>query len=206
MEKKVDLPYMMSFENLYDWFLTEKKKYQDGTLLFSYFNGTYVDSSMSEDELYIAYYGKTKKEELEERLREKIEHEQMCERMKMETEALKEEHRRWVESNYGSEEAYKKSLIDKYYSAGTSIIPQEKHNDWKETVSANIDNIGILEESIYYIKCLNKDEKPRARFGELKQYFDNKKHSGATANFVLNVIEYYCGEIGEEFSSYIRKY
>ena len=59
----VEFPYMRSFDDVYEWFRQKLSSYNEDVILYGRFNDVYVDSDMSEDELWIAHCGRTKAEE-----------------------------------------------------------------------------------------------------------------------------------------------
>ena len=102
VEVHVMFPYMMAFDNVYIWFKEQLKGYEPGTVLIGDFNGKELNSNMTEDELWISYFGRTKEEELAKREQERKEAEEQYEKSKREIEELKKKHEHWAIENYGS--------------------------------------------------------------------------------------------------------
>jgi len=200
---EVSFPYCMSFDDVYTWFKNELKNYEPGTILIGSFNGTNLNSNMTEDELWLTYWGKTKKEELLEREERNKEMEKWAAQAKKEQEEREKEFESWAITNYGSVEKYHQHIIDKLCEEGEKVIQASKMDDWIVTVTKNYDRSEV-REVLHYLKRINEVDNPETIFPELKEYMYKQNHSGTTANWVLSCIEHYGGEIGKKLSQYIR--
>lgn len=197
---KVIFTYMMTFDRVYSWFQEQLKTYRRNTILYGDFNGVELNSSMTEDELYLTYYGKTKEEELKYREQVKKEVEEESIRLHEELEEIKKNHHKWVVENYGSEENYHQHLIDDLYQQGEGLIPDELKSDWRETVTKNYDQFAVKE----VLHCLEKlKDGDESVFPELKEYIVKQNHSGTVAWWIFSCIGHYGGEIGQKLYKYL---
>ena len=198
-----NFPYCMSFDEVYTWFKNELKKYEPGTLLIAEFNGKELNSNMTEDELWISYWGRTKEEEMARREQVEKEAREYHEKSKKELEELKKKHEQWAIDNYGSLELYHQHLIDELCNEAEGLIPNSKMDDWRVTVTKNFDRPEV-REVLHYLKRINEVEQPESVFPELREYMYDQDHSGTTANWVLSCVEHYGGDIGKKLSQYMR--
>ena len=102
VEVRIDFPYCMSFSEVYTWFKEQLKNYEPGTILIGKFNDKELNSNMTEDELWISYWGRTKEEEMARREQVEKEAREEYEKSKKELEELKKKHELWAIENYGS--------------------------------------------------------------------------------------------------------
>lgn len=203
IEKKVSFPYCMEFDNVYTWFKEQLKCYEPGTVLIGDFNGKELKSNMTEDELWIYYWGRAKEEELTKREQERKEAEEQYEKSKREIEELKKKHKQWAIENYGSLELYHQHIIDELCCEAEGLIPNSKMDDWRVTVTKNF-NRPEVREVLHYLKRLHEVEDPDSIFEELKDYMNSLNHSGITAGFVLSCIEHYGGDVGKRLCKYME--
>lgn len=203
VEVNVMFPYMMTFDEVYTWFKEQLKGYEPGTILVGEFNGTSLNSNMTEDELWVSYWGRTKKEELAKREQDRKEAEEQYEKSKRELEEFKKKHEQWAIENYGSLELYHQHIIDELCEEAEGLIPNSKMDDWRVTVTKNFDRSEV-REVLHYLKRLNEVDRPESVFDELRDYMQSQMHSGTTANWVLSCLEHYGGDKGKKLSQYIR--
>ena len=203
VEVNVMFPYMMSFDEVYTWFKEQLKDYEPGTILVGKFNGTSLNSNMTEDELWVSYFGNTKEDELKEREQNRKEAEEQYEKSKRELEEFKKQHEQWAIENYGSLELYHQHIIDELCEEAEGLIPNSKMDDWRVTVTKNFDRYEV-REVLHYLKRLNEVDRPESVFDELRDYMQSQMHSGTTANWVLSCLEHYGGDKGKKLSQYIR--
>ena len=203
VEVRIDFPYCMSFSEVYTWFKEQLKNYEPGTILIGKFNDKELNSNMTEDELWISYWGRTKEEEMARREQVEKEAREEYEKSKKELEELKKKHELWAIENYGSVELYHQHLIDKLCDEAEGLIPNSKMNDWRVTVTKNFDRPEVTEV-LHYLKRINEVDNPESIFPELKEYMYNQDHSGTTAGWVLSCIEHYGGDVGKKLSNYMR--
>lgn len=199
----VMFPYMMTFDDVYTWFKEQLKNYEPGIILVGEFNGTSLNSNMTEDELWVSYFGKTKEDELKEREQNRKEAEEQYEKSKRELEEFKKKHEQWAIENYGSLELYHQHIIDELCEEAEGLIPNSKMDDWRVTVTKNFDRSEV-REVLHYLKRLNEVDRPESVFDELRDYMQSQMHSGTTANWVLSCLEHYGGDKGKKLSQYIR--
>lgn len=199
----VMFPYMMTFDEVYTWFKEQLKDYEPGTILVGEFNGKSLNSNMTEDELWVSYWGRTKKEELAKREQDRKEAEEQYEKSKRELEEFKKQHEQWAIENYGSLELYHQHIIDELCEEAEGLIPNSKMDDWRVTVTKNFDRSEV-REVLHYLKRLNEVDRPESVFDELRDYMQSQMHSGTTANWVLSCLEHYGGDKGKKLSQYIR--
>lgn len=203
VEVNVMFPYMLSFDQVYVWFKEQLKDYEPGIILVGEFNGTSLNSNMTEDELWVSYWGRTKKEELAKREKDRKEAEEQYEKSKRELEEFKKKHEQWAIENYGSLELYHQHIIDELCEEAEGLIPNSKMDDWRVTVTKNFDRSEV-REVLHYLKRLNEVDIPESVFDELRDYMQSQMHSGTTANWVLSCLEHYGGDKGKKLSQYIR--
>ena len=198
---QVIFTYMMTFDRVYSWFQEQLKTYGRNTILYGDFNGVELNSSMTEDELYLTYYGKTKEEELKYREQIKKEAEEESIRLHEELEEIKKKHKEWAEKTYGSVEAYHQHLIDKLCQDADEFIPDSLKGDWRETVTNNYDRVEV-QEVLHCLKRLT-EQKDESVFLELKEYIAKMNHSGSVAWCIFSCIGHYGGELGRKLYKYL---
>ena len=202
----VEFPYRMSFDDVYEWFRQKLSSYNEDVVLYGYFNDVYVDSDMSEDELWIAHCGRTKAEEEVFWANERKKTEEYIKKSAAETERLIAEHDKWIVDNYGCKENYYEAIIDEYWNRALDFIRSDKTIRWREFVSANVpSHIDKIEEIIHYLKSLKKSDNPESIFSKLKEYMSNQDHSGSTAHVVLHAVEEFGGEPGIKFYEFMTR-
>ena len=205
IEENVRFPYCMGFEVVYAWFKNQLKNYEPGTILIADFNGVTLNSNMTKDELWIAYWGKTEEEVLAEREKNIKEAAEEYKKSQKELEDYRKKYEQWEIETYGSHEAHKQKIIEDLCQAVDNLIPEERKDDWRITVTKNY-NRPEVREVLHYLKRLNEVKNPESIFGELKEYMMNQNHSGTTANWVLSCIEHYGGDIGKQLVQYMKEY
>lgn len=198
---KIIFTYMMNFDRVYSWFQEQLKNYGKNTILYGDFNGIELNSAMSEDELYLTYFGRTKEEELKYREQIKKEAEEESIRMHQELEEMKKKHHAWVVENYGSEEAYHQHLIDRLCQQADGLISELHKNDWRETVTNNYNRVEV-QEVLHCLKRL-KEQNDDSVFPELKDYIVKQNHSGTVAWWIFSCIGHYGGEMGKKLYKYL---
>lgn len=196
---EVIFTYMMNIDEVYSWFQERLKTYGRNTILYGDFNGVELNSSMTEDELYLTYFGRTKEEELKYREQIKKEAEEESIRLHKELEEIEKKHNEWAEKTYGSVEAYHQHLIDDLCRQGDELIPDGLKSDWRETVSKNYDQFAVKE----VLHCLEKLKDGDDVFPELKEYIDSFNHSGTVAWWIFSCIGHYGGEQGKKLYKYL---
>ena len=197
---EVIFTYMMTFDRVYSWFQEQLKTYGRNTILYGDFNGVELNSSMTEDELYLTYFGKTKEEELKYREQIKKEVEEESIRMHEELEEIEKKHKEWAEKTYGSVEAYHQHLIDDLCQQGDRLIPDDLKSDWRETVTKNYEQFAVKE----VLHCLEKlKDSDESVFPELKEYITKMNHSGTVAWWIFSCIGHYGGELGRKLYKYL---
>lgn len=200
----VEFPYRMSFDDVYEWFRQKLSSYNEDVILYGRFNDVYVDSDMSEDELWIAHCGRTKSEDEEFWEQERKKTEEYIKKSAAETERIIAEHDKWIVDNYGCKENYYEAITDEYWNRGLNFIRPDKTIRWREFVSANVSShIDKIEEIIHYLKSIKKSDNPESIFSELKEYMNNQDHSGSTAHVVLHAVEEFGGEPGIKFYEFM---
>lgn len=198
-KKQVIFTYMMNIDEVYSWFQEQLKTYGRNTILYGDFNGVELNSSMTEDELYMTYFSRTKEEELKYREQLKKEAEEESIRLHKELEEIEKKHNEWAEKTYGSVEAYHQHLIDNLCQQGEGLIPDNLKLDWIGTVSKNYDQFAVKE----VLHCLEKLKGGDDVFPELKEYIDSFNHSGAVAWWIFSCIGHYGGEQGKKLYKYL---
>lgn len=216
MEVKIQCPYLMTFGDVYNWLQEEKKKYDEGTLLVTEFNGQHLDSGMSENELYIAYYGMGIQEFKEECKRRDEEHKKMCEQMEAERKEREAKYQKWIKDNYGTEEAYHEALTQKYCDKVQGMFDEEMehwfitksmseslYKDWREMVAKNLTALDKVEEIIYIVKRIkDAGDDYKKVFPELREYMFKQNHNGATATWVIKNVAHFALYPGVQFERY----
>ena len=197
---EVIFTYMMSFDRVYSWFQEQLKTYGKNTILYGDFNGVELNSSMTEDELYLTYFGRTKEEELKYREQLKKEAEEESIRLHEELEEIEKKHKEWAEKTYGSVEAYHQHLIDDLCQQGEGLIPDDLKSDWRETVTKNYDQFAV-KEVLHCLEILKDGDE--SVFPELKEYIDSFNHSGVVAWWIFSCIGHYGGEQGKKLYKYL---
>ena len=203
MKKEVKIPYGMRFDKAYDWLQNEKKKFEEGTTLVGKFNEVELNSDMTEDEMYIAFCGRTKDEQIEVEKQQEEEHRKLCKQLEAETKALEEKHHAWIMEKYGSEEAYRQDVIDRGYDKTKDKISAEDREEWKTVIEKNWNNLGYVYEAVEYIDMIKHTETPYATFQDIKQKMYDRDHSGTTAAWVISCVERFSGDLGKGFKKYI---
>lgn len=197
-KKQVIFTYMMTIDKVYSWFQEQKKIYK--SYLYGDFNGVELNSDMSEDEIYLTYFGRTKEEEFKYREEEQRKAEEESIRLHEELEEIKKKHKEWAEKNYGSVEAYHQHLIDELCQQGDRLIPDDLKLDWIGTVSKNYDQFAVKE----VLHCLEKlKDGDESVFPELKEYINSFNHSCAVAWWIFSCIGHYGGEQGKKLYKYL---
>ena len=200
----VEFPYRMSFDDVYKWFRQKLSSYDEDVVLYGHFNDMYVDSDMSEDELWIAHCGRTKAEEEVFWVNERKKTEEYIKKSSEETERFIAEHEKWIVDNYDCKENYYEVITDEYWNRALDFIRPDKTIRWREFISANVpSHIDKIEEIIHYLMSLKKADNPETIFSELKEYMYNQDHSGSTAHVVLHAVEEFGGESGIKFYEFM---
>jgi hypothetical protein len=216
MEVKIQCPYLMTFGDVYQWLQEEKRKYDEDTLLVTEFNGKYLDSGMSENELYIAYYGMGIQEFKEERKRRDEEHKKLCAQLEEERKEREAKYQKWIKDNYGTEEAYHEALTQKYCDKVQGLFDEEMehwfitkdiseslYKEWREMVSKNLNALDKVEEIIYIVKRIkDAGDDYKKVFPELREYMFKQDHSGSTATWVIKNVAHFALLPGVQFETY----
>jgi len=201
-------PYMMNFKDAYRWLKDKAEMFKNmngfSGKITARFNDTLLNSDMTEDEMYIAHCGKPKEEALAEEKRIKEELERHCKEIEAKEKAMKEEHEKWVIENYGTQENYDRVRVNSYMDKSKRIVPDYLSKDFKEMVQNNLNGSYHIDEVLYYLRVLKTSDNPEKQFDELKEYFEEQSHSGATGNWTLNNIEHFGGYYGKLFVNYMR--
>lgn len=197
---RIDCPYRLSFGDIQKWFAEEKKKYPDDEILVSEFNGNIIRSDMDENELYFSVH-KMSREDYEkwrmEMLNEPLPFTEEIEELEKKRSAL-------IKSRYGSEENYRKHLIECMYKEGEKYIDESLHGEWMEFVTENSDRCDLIAEITNYLYILNKDEYAiRDKIDEIEDNLRKESHSGTTATFVLGAFSHFGGKLAKQIFEYI---